>query len=395
MHRKTQRFMVALSGCAIVYIAVTAHALARAQQPDDKTLDPIVAHATEQLAEGQRVFRFDTFGDEAFWGGTLRLHEAVRHVSPATALAVGLKVDSEALPPNVLQAIQRGTIDVNDPAVTLALLQLNAVVGVTGFFDGSQLKSIGIQCALCHSDVDSTVAPGIGKRRDGWPNRDLNIGAIIALAPNLTPVDQLLGVDDATLRQVLNAWGPGKFDAEVFMDGKALRPDGTPGAVVIPAAFGLAGVNLHTYVGWGGVPHWNAFVANLLMHGQGTFFDPRLNDPVKFPIASKNGFGDVRADHDLITSKLPALQLYQLAIAAPRPPAGSFDPQAASRGEEVFNGRAGCTRCHVPPVFTEPGWNMHPASDIGIDDFQSGRSPDGAYRTTPLKGLFTRLKGGF
>jgi hypothetical protein len=403
--RSRRRLGLALAFGIIIYGAAWTHALAaRDDRADDRPLGPAAAHAVDLVNEGQRVFRFDTFGDEAFWGGTLRLHEAIEGaalggvgpgVSPATALAVGLKVDSDALPPQLVQAIQRGAVNLNDPATTVALLKLNAVVGVTGVFDGPQLKSMGIQCALCHSDVDNTVAPGIGRRRDGWPNRDLNVGAIIALAPNLAPVDQLLGVDDATLRTVLNAWGPGRFDAAVFMDGKALRPDGQPGTVVIPPAFGLAGVNLHTYTGWGGVSHWNAFVANLLMHGQGTFFDPRLNDPVKFPIASANGFGNVRAEQDLITSKLPALQVYQLALEAPRPPAGSFDPQAAERGEAVFSGRANCARCHVAPLFTEPGWNMHPASEIGIDDFQAKRSPDEAYRTTPLKGLFTRLKGGF
>ena len=403
--RRTRRLGLALACCTVVYAASWTHALAaRGDRTDDKPQGPAAAHAVDLVTQGRHVFRFDTFGDEAFWGGTLRLHEAIEGaalggvgpgVGPATALAVGLKVDSDALPPQLIQAIQHGAVDLNDPATTLALLRLNAVVGVTGVFDGPRLASMGIQCALCHSDVDNTVAPGIGRRRDGWPNRDLNVGAIIALAPNLAPVDQLLNVDDATLRAVLNAWGPGKFDAEVFMDGKALRPDGQTGAVMIPPAFGLAGVNLHTWTGWGGVSHWNALVANLEMHGQGTFYDPRLNDPVKFPVASRAGFGDVRAEHDLITSTLPALQLYQLALEAPRPPAGSFDARAAARGEDVFNGRARCARCHVAPLFTEPGWNMHPASEIGIDDFQSMRSPDEAYRTTPLKGLFTRLKGGF
>ena len=188
---------------------------------------------------------------------------------------------------------------------------------------------------------------------------------------------------------------PGRYDAAVFVDGKALRPDGQPGTVVIPPAFGLAGVNLHTSTGWGGVSHWNAFVANLEMHGQGTFYDPRLNDPLKFPVAARAGLADVRAEHDLITSKLPALQFYQLALDAPRPPVGSFDPRAAQSGKEIFTGRAGCARCHVAPLFTEPGWNLHAPADIGIDDFQAKRSPDEGYRTTPLRGLFTRLKGGF
>jgi hypothetical protein len=154
-------------------------------------------------------------------------------------------------------------------------------------------------------------------------------------------------------------------------------------------------VNLHTWTGWGSVTHWNAFVANLEMHGQGTFYDPRLNDPIKFPIAAREGFGNVRSNPDLITAKLPALQFYQLAIPAPAPPAGSFDPAAATRGEVVFKGQAKCSTCHVPPIYTEPGWNMHTPEEIGIDDFQAKRSPDERYRTAPLKGLWTHTKGGF
>jgi hypothetical protein len=266
---------------------------------------------------------------------------------------------------------------------------------VTGLFSGDRLTSAGIQCALCHSDVDNRIAPGIGRRLDGWPNRDLNVGAIIALAPDLSQGTNLLQVDDRTLRSVLNAWGPGRFDATVFLDGKALRPDGRPATVVMPPAFGLAGVNLHTSTGWGGVSHWNAFVANLEMHGQGTFYDPRLNDPVRFPVAARAGFGNVRAERDLITSKLPALQMCQLALEPPRPDPRTYNERSAEDGARLFNGRARCATCHVPPLFTEPGWNMHTAAEIGIDDFQSQRSPDVRYRTTPLRGLFTRLKGGF
>jgi hypothetical protein len=267
---------------------------------------------------------------------------------------------------------------------------------VTGFFvEQGKLNSMGIQCAFCHSTVDDSVAPGIGKRLDGWPNRDLNVGAIVNLAPNLQPFTDLLGVDDATVRRVLATWGPGKFDAGIFMDGKAFQPNGRSAATLIPAAYGLAGVNLHTYTGWGSVGHWNAFVANLEMHGKGTFYDPRLNNPDQFPIAAKAGFGDVRNDPDLITAKLPALHFYQLAIPAPEPPKGSFDKLAAGRGQEVFNAVAQCSRCHVPPIFTEPGWNMHTAEEIGIDDFQANRAPDRRYRTTPLKGVWSRTKGGF
>jgi len=354
----------------------------------------ITDNASTQLDQGRQIFRFDTFGDEDFWGGLLRLHEAIATVTPRTALAVGLKVDVDALPPELINALQGRRIKLDDPANTQALLKLNAVVGVTGFFgaDG-KLRSFGIQCAFCHSTVDDSFAPGIGHRLDGWANRDLNVGAIVALAPNLQPVADLLGVSDATLRAVLNSWGPGKFDAEVFMDGKALPPSGGP--TLIPPAFGLAGVNLHTWTGWGSVTHWNAFVANLEMHGKGTFYDPRLNDAARFPIAAANGFGNVRNDPDLITSKLAALHLYQLAIPAPRPPAGSFDVAAAARGETLFRTKAQCATCHVPPLFTEPGWNMHRGEEIGIDNFQAERAPDGRYRTSPLKGLWTHQKGGF
>jgi cytochrome c peroxidase len=157
----------------------------------------------------------------------------------------------------------------------------------------------------------------------------------------------------------------------------------------------LAGVNLHTYTGWGSVTHWNALVANLEMGGRGTFFDPRLADAQKFPLAAERGAWDVRNTPDLITAKLPALHFYQLALPAPEPPRDSFNRDAAGRGKNLFNGKAQCASCHVPPLFTEPGWNMHRPSEIGIDAFQANRSPDEHYRTTPLAGLFTREKGGF
>ena len=361
--------------------------------------------ADKLFSEGREIFRFDTFGDEAFWGGALRLHEAIAGeelggvgpgVSPRTALAVGLKVDETALPRSLKKALRRGEVDLDAPATTLALLNVDAVVGVKGFFeDGDEISSIGITCAFCHSTVDDSFAPGIGRRLDGWPNRDLNVGAIISLAPNKKPLTDLLEVDEETLNAVLAAWGPGKFDAELFLDGKGFRPDGGSAATLLPAAFGLAGVNLHTYTGWGSVTYWNAFVANLEMHGQGTFFDPRLNDPEKFPIATKAGFFDVRNEPDLITPKLGPLEVYQKGLLAPKPPRGSFDPAAARRGKEIFNGKARCADCHVPPLYTEPGWNMREPSEICTDSFQADRSPDERYRTTPLKGLFARSKGGF
>ena len=363
--------------------------------------------AFRTIAEGRRIFRHDTFGNEAFWGETLRLHEAIAGaanggvgpgVSPATALAVGLKVDARALPRSLKRALKNGEVDLNDPASTLALLKFDAVVGVKGRFDDSgNFRSMGIQCALCHSTVDDSFATGVGNRLDGWANRDLNVGTIISLAPDLSAFENLLGVDRATVETVLRSWGPGKFDASLSLDGKAFRPDGKPAAVLIPPAFGLAGVNLHTWTGWGGVSHWNALVAVLEMGGKGTLIDPRLNDPLKFPIAAANGFAEVRSDPDLVTSKLPALHLYQLALRAPTPPRGSFDRRAAKRGAELFarGGKANCAECHVPPLFTEPGWNLHSAEEMGIDDFQANRGPEDGYRTSPLKGLWTHTKGGF
>lgn len=369
------------------------------------------------IAEGKQIFRFDTFGDEDFWGGQLQLHQAIQGeqfggvgpgVSPALALEVGLKVDVEALPRSLQNQLKKGKVDLNDPAVTLALLKLNAVVGVTGFFnDDGSLSSIGITCAFCHSTVDDSFAPGIGHRLDGWANRDLNVGAIVALSPDLSPFETLLGVDRATVVAVLNSWGPGKYDAELNLDGKAFNPqqitDGVvtgtdvPGATLLPPAFGLAGVNLHTWTGWGSVPYWNAYVANLQMHGKGTFYDPRLDNADQFPIAAANGFGHIQNPIDLITSKLPALHAYQISLLAPRPPAGSFDATAAERGQALFatDGKAQCANCHVPPLFTEPGWNLHTPEEMGIDSFQADRSPDLRYRTAPLKGLWTHTKGGF
>jgi hypothetical protein len=388
-----------------VLFKLSGSSTAHADRGQAATLSSADTQAASLVDQGRRVFRFDTFGDQAFWGDTLGLHKAIEGanlggvgpgVSPRTALAVGLKVDSDALPDDLKKALAQGEVDLDDPATTLALLKLNAVVGVTGFFNSEgTLRSVGIQCALCHSTVDDSFAPGIGHRQDGFANRDLNVGAIVSLSPNLQPVADVLGTDVDTVKQVLAAWGPGKFDAELFMDGKAFRPDGKTAATLIPPAYGLAGVNLHTFTGWGSVPYWNAFVANLEMHGKGTFFDPRLDDPNQFPVAARNGFGHVTSSPDLITSKLPALHAYQLALAAPKPPNKSFDPAAAARGAKLFSGKAECSTCHVPPLFTEPGWNLHKPEEIGIDAFQADRSPTHMYRTTPLKGLWAHQKGGF
>ncbi|GEC80067.1 hypothetical protein [Flavobacterium aquatile] len=357
------------------------------------------------VTEGKETFRHDTFGDEDFWSGILHLDKAIKGssnggygsgVSPATALSVGLKVDSEALPADVAQAIQAGQVDLNSPATTLTLLKLNAVVGLKGNFDTSgNMTSVGITCALCHSTVDNSFAAGIGKRLDGWPNRDLNVGVIVSLTDNAAFLANLLHVDEPTVMTVLQGWGPGKFNAGLFMDGKALKPDGTIAANLIPAAYGMQGVNLATYTGWGDMTYWNAFVANLEMHGKGNFSDSRLNNAVQFPIASENNFGNVTNSPDLITPKLPGLQAYQLSLLAPVPPSGSYDAAAAAAGKIVFQGVGQCATCHISPIFTDAGFNLHSASELGIDNFEASRSPTGMYRTTPLRGLFARSTGGY
>ena len=362
-------------------------------------------HDPALVAEGKDIFRFDTFGDEDFWSGLLHIDKAIAGVnnggfgsgvSPKTALAVGLKVDAGALPAEVVSGIASGTVDLDDPATTLALLKLNAVVGVKGNFDPKgALTSIGITCASCHSTVDNSFAPGIGKRLDGWPNRDLNVGAIVSLTDNAQPIADMLHVDEPTLRTVLGMWGPGKFAAILFLDGKALKPDGTVAANLIPAAFGLKDVSLTTYTGWGDISYWNAFVGTLEMHGKGTLIDPRLNDASKYPIAVENNLGNTTHSPDLLTSKLPALRAYQHSISAPNPPAGSFDHAAAGRGKGLFLNKAKCATCHSPKEYKDPSAILHTAAEIGIDDFEAMRSPTGKYRTTPLGGLFTRAKGGF
>ena len=365
----------------------------------------VARHAQAMLAEGRQTFRFDTFGSEAFWGDTLQLHKAIAGaknggvgpgVSPKTALSVGLKVDVDALPAALKGQLAAGKVNLDDPATTVALLKLNAVVGVKAFTnpDGS-VRSMGIQCSLCHSTVDDSFAPGIGKRRDGWANRDLNVGAIIALAPNLQPVADLLGTDTATVKKVLGTWGPGRFDAELFKDGKALRPDGKQAGTLIPPAFGLAGVNLATWTGFGSVPYWNAYVGVTEMHGSGTYFDARLSDKTQYPVSAKSGEWNSRGKPDRTTSKLGALQFYQLALAAPRAPLGSYERPAFMRGQALFNGQAKCATCHVPPLYTEPGQNLHTPAEMGVDAFQADRSPTHMYRTAPLAGLWSHQKGGF
>jgi hypothetical protein len=269
------------------------------------------------------------------------------------------------------------------------------VIGVTAFAnpDGS-VKSMGIQCALCHSTVDNSFAPGIGKRLDGWANRDLNVGAIVSLAPNLKPFTDLLGVDVETVKKVLASWGPGRYDAELDKDGKAFRPDGEQAGTLIPPAFGLAGVNLATWTGFGSVTYWNAYVAGTQMHGAATFFDTRFKNKDQYPVAAKSGSGNTRSTSDKATAKLAALHFYQLSIPAPKAPAGSYNRAAFERGKAIFNNTAKCAVCHVPPLYTEPAHNLHAPSEIGIDSFQADRSPCHMYRTAPLAGLWTHQKGG-
>lgn len=311
--------------------------------------------------DGQSIFRFDTFGDEQLWTDTLRLHEVIQSsVSPATALAVGLKVDAAALPPDFL-----ATHDLNSPATTVELIKLNAVVGLVGKVAGTQLKSVGITCAICHSTVDNSVAAGVGNRLDGWPNRDLNPGAIIALSPALTRQQQA----------VYNSWGPGRYDTRFNIDG-------INGPVLIPPAFGLQGVGFETYTGDGPISYWNNYVAVVEMGGHGSFSDPRLGI-------------SVTQEPDLVTPKLPALLQYQLSLKTPPPPAGSFDRVAAMRGEAFFKGKAGCASCHMPPTYTDvlsgPDPSvplLHDPAATGMDPLYAQRSATKKYRSTPLRALW-------
>jgi hypothetical protein len=396
-------FVVALSVC----LTQLKSAVASPQNAPVTGFDQTIAENNQRLfEEGKKIFRFDTFGDEAFWTDTLKLNRAIAGdkaggvgagLSPKAALQAGLKVDMDVLPPALVEQVKAGKVNMDDAATTLALIKLNAVLGVQGQFnaDGS-LKSIGLTCAICHSTVDDAFAPGIGHRLDGWPNRDLNVGGIVSMAPDLSAYTKLLKVDEATVKKVFASWGPGKFDAELNLDGKAFRPDGKPAATLIPAAFGMAGVNQHTWTGgWGNVTYWNAYVANLEMHGQGTFSDARLNNAAQYPVSARSGDGRKRGSPDMVTEKLAALEFYQLAIPAPKPPQGSFNSDAASRGQALFTGKAQCSTCHVPPLYTEPGWNAHKPAEVGVDDFQANRSPDKTYRTSPLRGLFAHQKGGF
>jgi mono/diheme cytochrome c family protein len=328
-----------------------------------------------QPLDGRGIFRFDTFGDEQLWTDTFRLHEAIEAVTPATALAVGLKVDADALPPPVIQAIQSRQLAVDDPRVTRRLLEMNAVVGVIGKVSGDRIRSIGITCALCHSTVDDSLAIGIGRRLDGWPNLDLDVGRIVALAP---------GFPDG-LREEFRMWGPGKYDPRhhVF-DGTNiidLHPGESSQPVVIPPAYALSGVGFETFTGDGPISYWNSYVGVTQMGGHGNFSDPRIGV-------------NVMQTPDRVTSKLPALLAYQLSLEAPPPPAGSFNSAAAARGQVIFNG-AQCSTCHIPPTYTDVSSGpdpsvplLHPAAAVGADPRYAARSATGLYRTTPLRALW-------
>lgn len=371
--------------------------------------DQSAANEERLVRKGKKVFRYETFHDEVFWTDVLQLQKAIAGekyggvgpgLTPMQALELGLKVDRAKLTPPVALLTKLGLIPLNKKFITMLVLKMNAVVGVRVKFGGLlsfKPRSVGVTCAICHSTTDNSVGMGIGRRLDGWPNRDLDVGKIISLAPNLQALANVQKTDIETLKKVLLAWGPGKFDAEYDKDGIGFRPDGKTAATLLPAAFGQAGVNLHTYNGWGSVTHWNAYVANTELQGVGNFYDPRMNDAKKYPLAVANGEWNIKhsPDSDYVTKKLSALHFYQLSLPAPKPRARTYDAEAAKRGGVLFVGKAKCNNCHMPPIFTEPGWNMHSAAELGIDDFQAKRSPDEMYRTMPLKGMFVKMKGGF
>ena len=367
---RPRRARIAAGGVAVAALAATALAAACADRrptaPDAARRGPPAAPglAPALVDRGREIFRFDTFGDEKYWTDTLRMHEVIASaVSPRAALGVGLKVDLDALPPAVRDAIVTGAVDLDDPAVTVALLKLDAVVGLRGevrTVDGrDRLVRVGVTCALCHSTVDDALAPGIGHRRDGWPNMQLDPGAIVALSPAVP----------AATKAILNAWGPGRYDPRINIDGL-----NTP--LVLPPAYGLLGVEKETYTAEGPVSYWNAYVAVTQMHGQGVFIDPRL------------GVRVVQTP-DLVTPKLAALQAYQLSLVKPPPPSGSFDAVAAARGRLVFEGAANCVSCHRGATFTDVNDGvLHAPAETGMDPAYAARTTQKAYRTTPLRGLW-------
>jgi mono/diheme cytochrome c family protein len=362
---------IALVGAALGLAAVSGVTRGSAAspvfpgQPDRET-------ARAKPSGGQAIFRFDTFGDEQLWTNVLRMHEVIPSVSPATALGVGLKVDVEVLPASLITALQAGQVDLTDPAVTIELLRLNAVVGIVGKVDDlGQLVSIGTTCALCHSTVDNSLMAGIGKRLDGWPNRDLDVGTILGLSPAI----------DAT---EFSTWGPGKYDPRHHaFDGMNIVPLNSPTLpVLIPPAYGLQGVGFETYTGDGTISYWNSYVGVSQMGGKGNFSDPRIG----LTITQKP---------DRVTPKLPALLEYQLSLLPPVPPSGSFNAAAARRGQRLFEGKADCARCHTPPTYTDvlsgPDPTvpfLHDPAEVGTEPLYAARSATGKYRTSPLRGIW-------
>ena len=356
-----------------VFIVTMVSAISGFTPATQLTQHAVTSHRSH--LDGKAIFRFDTFGDEQLWTDVLRLQDVIPTVSPATALAVGLKLDVEALPDEITNALQAGDVDLTNPEVTVELLRLNAVVGVKGTVNQrGQLTKVGVTCALCHSSVDNSFAPGIGRRLDGWANTDLNVGAIVALSPAL---------DEATKAEFMT-WGPGKYDPRHHaFDGMNLISLNSPSLpIVIPPIYGLKGVGYETFTADGPISYWNSYVGVGQMGGKGTFFDPRIG---LF----------IRQRPDLVTPKLSALLKYQLSLRTPQPPDGSFNRVAAKRGSRVFRNEAGCATCHQSPTFTDvlsgpfgSGPLLHDPSEVGTDPGYADRTATGKYRTTPLRGLW-------
>lgn len=341
-----------MKGSWITCLALVACSTADHEQRESEGLR--AADLEPARAAGQRVFRYETFGTERHWTDNLGMHEIVATLPPTTALALGLKVDADRLPPGFL-----GAADLSDPATTLELLRRDAVVGVYGDVRGGALVEVGITCALCHSTVDDSVAPGVGRRLDGWPNRDLDPGRILSTSSFFTPEQKALMIQ----------WGPGRYDA-------FFNQDGVSDPVLIPPAYGLDGVPLETYGGDGPVSFWNAYVSVTQMGGQGSFSWPELGI-------------DVVASPDRVTPHLPLLLTYQLGLDPPPPDPALFDAEAAARGEALFEGAAGCATCHVPPTYSDAHLTLHDPIETGMDPTRAMRGATGQYRTTPLRGVST------
>jgi mono/diheme cytochrome c family protein len=363
-----------IGAASVVFILALAFVISAPATRAEQTVATSERERATRHSDGQAIFRFDTFGDEQFWTDVLRMHEVIPTVDPATALAVGLKIDVDALPADLVKALRAGRVDLKNPAVTISLLRLNAVVGVKGTVDrGGRLTKIGVTCALCHSSVDDSLAPGVGKRLDGWANTDLNVGAIVALSPAL----------DEPARAEFRSWGPGKYDPRHHaFDGTNLIPLNSPSVpIVIPPIYDLKGVGFETVTADGPISYWNSYVGVGQMGGRGNFADPRIG---LF----------IRQTPDLVTPKLAALLEYQLSLRSPKPGRGSFNAEAAQRGKHVFRNQAQCSTCHQGPNFTDvlsgPDRRvplLHDPSEVGTDPEYASRSATGKYRTTPLRGL--------